>query len=88
MSNTTASSAADTRHDFKSSRDARPARGAAAPGAPVAVTSAQRLKGINVPTLKEQGIDVEIGNWRGVYGAPGLTDAQRTALTDMIVKAV
>ena len=54
----------------------------------VAVTSAQRLKGINVPTLKEQGIDVEIGNWRGVYGAPGITDAQRKALTDMVLKAV
>jgi putative tricarboxylic transport membrane protein len=54
----------------------------------VAVTSAQRLKGINVPTLKEQGVDVEIGNWRGVYGAPGINDAQRKALTDMIVKAV
>jgi putative tricarboxylic transport membrane protein len=54
----------------------------------VAVTSAQRLKGINVPTLKEQGVDVEIGNWRGVYGAPGITDAQRKALTDMILKAV
>jgi putative tricarboxylic transport membrane protein len=53
----------------------------------VAVTSAQRLKGINVPTLKEQGIDVEIGNWRGVYGAPGINEAQRKALTDMIVKA-
>ena len=30
-------------------------------------------KGVNVPTLKEQGINVEIGNWRGVYGAPGIT---------------
>ena len=54
----------------------------------IAVTSAQRLKGINVPTLKEQGIDVEIGNWRGVYGAPGITAEQRKALTDMILKAV
>jgi putative tricarboxylic transport membrane protein len=40
-----------------------------------------------VPTLKEQGINVEIGNWRGVYGAPGITAEQRKALTDMIVKA-
>jgi putative tricarboxylic transport membrane protein len=54
----------------------------------IAVTSAQRLKGINVPTLKEQGVDVEIGNWRGVYGGPGITAEQRKALTDMIVKAV
>ena len=53
----------------------------------IAVTSAQRVKGIDVPTLKEQGIDVEIGNWRGVYGAPGITQAQRDALTAMVVKA-
>jgi putative tricarboxylic transport membrane protein len=52
---------------------------------PIAVTSAQRLNG--VPTLKEQGIDVEIGNWRGVYGAPGITAAQRKALTDMVLAA-
>lgn len=54
---------------------------------PIAVTSGQRLKGINIPTLKEQGINVEIGNWRGVYGAPGITPDQRKALIDMIVKA-
>ena len=54
---------------------------------PVAVTSAKRLPGINVPTLKELGIDVEIGNWRGVYGAAGITPAQQAALADMIVKA-
>lgn len=53
----------------------------------IAITSGQRIKGIDVPTLKEQGIDVEIGNWRGVYGAPGLTPAQREALTAMVVKA-
>ncbi len=53
----------------------------------VAVTSATRLKGINVPTMKEQGINVELGNWRGVYGAPGITAAQVKALGDMIVKA-
>jgi putative tricarboxylic transport membrane protein len=54
----------------------------------IAVTSAQRLPGINVPTLKEQGIDVEIGNWRGVYGAPGISAEQRKALTDMVLAAL
>ena len=54
---------------------------------PVGVTSATRLKGIDVPTLKEQGIAVEIGNWRGVYGAPGISPAQRKALTEMVLKA-
>ncbi len=53
----------------------------------IGVTSDARLKNIAVPTLKEQGIDVVIGNWRGVYGAPGINAAQRKALTDMIVKA-
>ncbi|MEN9843806.1 MAG: hypothetical protein RLZZ612_1635 [Pseudomonadota bacterium] len=53
----------------------------------IAVTSGKRLAGINVPTLKEQGIDVEIGNWRGVYAAAGITPAQQAALADMVVKA-
>ena len=52
---------------------------------PIAVTSARRLN--DVPTLKEQGIDVEIGNWRGVYAAPGITPAQRKSITDMVVSA-
>jgi putative tricarboxylic transport membrane protein len=54
---------------------------------PIGVTSDKRLPGINVPTMKEQGYDVVLGNWRGVYGAPGLTAAQRAELTDMVVKA-
>jgi putative tricarboxylic transport membrane protein len=54
---------------------------------PIAVTSETRLKGINVPTLKEQGINVVIGNWRGVYAAPGITPAQRKELTELVVKA-
>jgi putative tricarboxylic transport membrane protein len=55
---------------------------------PIAVTSPTRLKGIAVPTLKEQGINVELGNWRGVYGAPGITAAERKALTDMVLAAI
>lgn len=54
----------------------------------IAITAGQRVKGLDkIPTLKEQGIDVEIGNWRGVYGAAGITPEQRAALTEMIVKA-
>ncbi len=53
----------------------------------IAVTSDVRVPGISVPTLKEQGINVVIGNWRGVYGAAGITPEQRKALTEMIVKA-
>ena len=53
----------------------------------IGVTSDARLKGIDVPTLKEQGINVVIGNWRGVYGAAGITPEQRKALTEIVVKA-
>lgn len=53
----------------------------------IAVTSDKRLPGIDVPTLKEQGIDVVIGNWRGVYGAGGISAAQRKVLTDRVVAA-
>ena len=52
----------------------------------IGVTSEKRLPGINVPTMREQGYDVVLGNWRGVYGAPGITAEQRAALTDLIVK--
>jgi putative tricarboxylic transport membrane protein len=53
----------------------------------IAVTSDKRLKGIDVPTMKEQGINVVLGNWRGVYGAPGINADQRKALTEMVLKA-
>jgi putative tricarboxylic transport membrane protein len=53
----------------------------------IGYTAPSRQKGVDVPTLKEQGIDVEIGNWRGVYGAPGITPEQRKALIDAVVKA-
>lgn len=53
----------------------------------LAVTSAAKLPGESVASLKEQGINVEIGNWRGVYGAPGITPEQRKALTDAVIAA-
>jgi len=54
----------------------------------IGVTSDKRLPGIDVPTLKEQGFDVVLGNWRGVYGAPDITPAQRQALTELVLKAL
>ena len=35
----------------------------------IAVTSEARLKGVAVPTLKEQGINVVIGNWRDDFAS-------------------
>ena len=48
----------------------------------LAVSSPTKQAGI--PTLKEQGINIVLGNWRGVFGAPGITKAQR----DELIKAI
>ena len=44
----------------------------------LAVSGADKLEGI--PSLKEQGINVELVNWRGVFGAPGITPEQTKEL--------
>lgn len=36
------------------------------------LTAAERRPGLDVPTFKEAGFDVEIANWRGILGAPGM----------------
>jgi putative tricarboxylic transport membrane protein len=51
----------------------------------LAVSSPAKLEGI--PSLKEQGIDVVLGNWRGVFGAPNITPAQRDALVNAVKTA-
>lgn len=46
-------------------------------------------KGQNgIKSLKEQGIDVTLYNWRGVFGAPGITPDQRKALIGLFDKMV
>jgi putative tricarboxylic transport membrane protein len=51
----------------------------------LAVSSPSRID--NIATLKEQGIDVELANWRGVFGAPAITTAQRDALVKLVKAA-
>jgi putative tricarboxylic transport membrane protein len=53
----------------------------------IGVTSQKRLNGVNIPTMKELGYDVVLGNWRGVYAAPGIDAGQRAVLTDIVLKA-
>jgi len=54
----------------------------------IAVTSAQKLPNVDAPTLKEQGVDLEIANWRSVVAPPGLSPEQRKTLLDTIDKMV
>lgn len=44
------------------------------------ISSGAKVDGIDIPTLKEQGIDVELANWRSVVAAPGISDDQKKAL--------
>jgi putative tricarboxylic transport membrane protein len=54
----------------------------------LAISGSKRMAGIDVPTLKEQGMDVELLNWRGIVAAPGISAAQKTALAAAVNKAV
>jgi putative tricarboxylic transport membrane protein len=51
----------------------------------LAVSSPNKID--NIPTLKDQGIDVVLGNWRGVFAAPGISTAQRDALVTAVKTA-
>jgi putative tricarboxylic transport membrane protein len=50
----------------------------------IGVTSEKRIKGIDIPTLREQGINVVLGNWRGLYAAPGITPQQQAELISLV----
>ena len=41
----------------------------------------------NIPSLKEQKVNVELGNWRGIFGGPGITPQQRDALVKLVKSA-
>ncbi len=52
---------------------------------PLAVSSRRSLFG--VPSLREQGVDTELANWRGVFAPGGLSPEQATALRQLVQQA-
>lgn len=55
----------------------------------LAISSAERLPDVkDVPTLKEQGVDVVLANWRALFAAPGINAAQKAELVAAIDRAV
>lgn len=52
----------------------------------LAISADKRQAGIDAPTLKEGGIDVELFNWRGVFAPPGVSADQRNAMIALIEK--
>ncbi|WP_440656796.1 tripartite tricarboxylate transporter substrate binding protein [Candidatus Pelagibacter sp. HIMB1509] len=47
----------------------------------IGITAPERVSDApDVPTLKEQGYDVQFVNWRGFFGPPGMSDSEKSAL--------
>lgn len=53
---------------------------------PLAISSPERLDGIDVPTFIEQGYDVDVANWRGLLGPPGIDAQTREELIDIVAE--
>ena len=54
----------------------------------LAISSPERVEGIDAPTLMEQGVDLEVTNWRGVVAPPGISDEERAALVETVDQMV
>jgi hypothetical protein len=48
------------------------------------ISSASRIPGLDAPTFIEQGVNVEIENWRSVVAPPGVSAAERRQLERVI----
>lgn len=46
----------------------------------LAISSAARLPGLDAPTLREQGVDVEFENWRSIVAPPDMSAGDREVL--------
>ena len=54
----------------------------------LAISSAARLPGLDLPTLREQGIDVEFENWRSLVAPPGIGTSDRERLEMLVAEMV
>ncbi|MEZ5648892.1 MAG: tripartite tricarboxylate transporter substrate-binding protein [Alphaproteobacteria bacterium] len=43
----------------------------------LAISAPQKIPGIDVPTAKEQGVNLELANWRAVFGPSGLSETAK-----------
>jgi putative tricarboxylic transport membrane protein len=54
----------------------------------LAISSPERVKGVDIPTLKEQGVDVELVNWRAVMASGDVKPADLKTLDAAMGKVV
>ncbi|WP_102160192.1 Bug family tripartite tricarboxylate transporter substrate binding protein [Zhihengliuella halotolerans] len=52
----------------------------------LAISSDERLPGVDVPTFKEAGVDAAMANWRGYVAAPGITEEEKAELVAIITE--
>ena len=50
----------------------------------IGISARERVRDLDVPTLIEQGLDVELANWRAVVAPPGLSPSQIGVLQDVV----
>ena len=55
---------------------------------PLAISSPERLPGVDIPTFKEQGLDVELVNWRGLMASQAIKGKDLEALDQALGKMV
>ena len=48
----------------------------------LAISPAERFAGIDLPTLRETGLDLAVTDWKGAFISPGTPEAQRIAIND------
>ncbi|NTB87556.1 tripartite tricarboxylate transporter substrate binding protein [Agrobacterium tumefaciens] len=54
----------------------------------LAVTGDERIAGVDVPTLKESGVELSVLNWRGVMAHPKMKDDERAELEKVLAELV
>ena len=55
---------------------------------PLAVSSAHRVDGLDAPTLREAGVDLDLSNWRGIVAPPGIAPRERDAIATLMRRLV
>lgn len=54
----------------------------------LAISSGARLPGLDIPTLREQHVDIEFENWRSVVAPPGISAGDRRRLEAIVARLV
>lgn len=52
----------------------------------LAISGEKRIEGVDIPTLKEAGVDVVLLNWRGIVGPPDIGAEEKAYLQSLLSK--